>query len=132
MKNRILSLVLLTLIFLTSIGASANEYSKDLKEMKYTGWARGLYYEKGDLVKNNWVTFEGKTYYVRDDGSKVTGWLNLNNNWYLFDTSGVVVSGWYFDMGSRKYYYLSPVDYKMAHDTTINGYTVGTDGAWIK
>jgi glucan-binding YG repeat protein len=39
-----------------------------------------------------------------------------------------MLTGWILDGG--KYYYLYP-DGSMASDTIINGYKVGSDGAWI-
>lgn len=37
-----------------------------------------------------------------------TGWLNLDGTWYYLDDSGV-----------------------MAHDTLVDGFFLGSDGAWI-
>lgn len=49
-----------------------------------------------------------------------TGW------WYSTDTSWV--TGW-SQIGGKWYYFNS--DGYMAHDTKIDGYTLGSDGAWI-
>jgi lactocepin len=39
-------------------------------------------------------------------------------------------TGWKLING--KWYYLNPKSGKMAYSTTIDGYKLGSDGAWIK
>lgn len=54
---------------------------------------------------NGWWYTEG---YSWNDDSWVTGWKNIDGNWYYFYSNGY-----------------------MAHDTTIDGRQLGSDGAWI-
>lgn len=73
------------------------------------------YYKEGEgLVRNRWVqNHKGGWYYCGEDG------LLLKNTW-LHDSS------------DGKYYYLGD-EWTMLHDTiTPDGYTVGSDGAWVK
>lgn len=50
---------------------------------------------------------DGKTYYIKADGTKHTGWLYLNNNTYFFDTkTAAMVTGWVKSpSGSVRYFY---------------------------
>lgn len=107
----------------------------------------------GNPIKNTWYydSTYGKNYYFDSDGNMITGWLNLNNNWYYLNSSGAMETGWkqvgynwyYMDYDGKmktgwfkdsdgKYYYLYESNGNMAHDTTINGYKLGSNGAWIK
>ena len=46
--------------------------------------------------------------YVNADGTKATGWLNLNGTWYYLDpATGVMATGWVNVNGT--WYYLNPV-----------------------
>lgn len=104
----------------------------------------------GNPLKNQWMYSAGKYYYLGADGYKVTGWtLNsgrwyyldsngmmqtgwqyINGAWYMLDTSGAMLTGWYKDFNG-KWYYLQASGV-MAKDTTIGGYKLGYDGAWIR
>jgi glucan-binding YG repeat protein len=101
---------------------------------------------KGNPVKNSWV----KNYYLQADGNMATGWLNygvnwfylgsdgakktglqlVNGSWYYFDSEGKMQIGWIRDIDG-KYYYLYN-NGAMAYSTTINGYKLGANGAWIR
>lgn len=48
-------------------------------------------------------------WWYEEGESWVTGWKNLNGKWYYFNSNGY-----------------------MAHDTEIDGYKLGSDGAWIQ
>ena len=61
------------------------------------------------------------------NGNMATGWLNYNGHWYYLGTDGAMKTGWQLVNG--KYYYLY-TNGSMAYSTTINGYKLGTDGAW--
>lgn len=52
---------------------------------------------------------DGTWTYVKADGSKATGWLQDGNTWYYLNESGVMLS-----------------------NTTVDGYTLGINGAWIQ
>jgi len=68
-------------------------------------------YEDGHFAKNEWkFVVEDWYYFGEDRASKQNTWAEINSKWY------------YFDNFSR-----------MLHDTTTpDGYTVGSDGAWVQ
>ena len=51
----------------------------------------------------------GAWYYLKADGVMATGWISDNGTWYYCDASGAMLS-----------------------NTTVDGYILGVDGAWIK
>ena len=68
-------------------------------------------YIKADdtVMKNQWKQVWDNWYYFDQDGkSKQNTWAEIDGKWYYFDQWSI-----------------------MQHDTTIDGYTVGSDGAWI-
>ena len=107
----------------------------------------------GNAIKNTWFhdSNYGKNYYFNNDGNMITGWLNLNNTWYYLDINGAMQTGWkqigsewyylnydgkmqtgWFKDSDGKYYYLYESTGAMAHDTTIDGYKLGSNGVWKK
>lgn len=123
-----------------------------------TGWVQSdgkWYYLDSDGVMLKSCVINGYT--LRDDGSWIvnsgwrsdsTGWWysygsagnyatywksfkysNSEDKWYYFDGSGYMKTGWIQSGG--KWYYLNS-DGSMAKDCTIDGYIVGSDGAWIE
>lgn len=62
-------------------------------------------------LKNQWRQFESGWCYFGEDGLTMPGsWALINEKWYYFDENSL-----------------------MLHDTTTpDGYTVGSDGAWVK
>ena len=53
-------------------------------------------------------TIDGKTYYIKSDGSKQKGWLTLGKYKYYFNkTTGVQVKGWLNVNGQKTYYFTS-------------------------
>lgn len=84
----------------------------------------------GNPVKNNWFYDRNynQNYFLQADGSMATGWLSNNGKWYYLGADGGMKTGWIID--GSKYYYLY-ADGSMAFNTTINGYKLGSSGAWI-
>ena len=85
----------------------------------------------GNPIKNSWFADRnyGKTYYLQANGNMATGWLSNNGKWYYLGMDGAMRTGWILD--GSKYYYLNS-DGSMASNTTISGYKLGADGAWIR
>ena len=75
------------------------------------------------LVNNTW-------YYTYSNGTKATGWQYIGGQWYYLDSAGRMKTGWFKDTDGR-WYYLQPSG-AMAKNTTINGYKLGSNGAWVK
>lgn len=101
LKRAITSLmVALTLVAIAPIGANAAWKSNSV------GW----WYQSGN------------SYYAN-------GWYQIGgNNWYYFKPDGYMASNQWIQSGGQWYYLQS--DGSMAHDTTINGYYLGSNGAW--
>ena len=103
----------------------------------------------GSLKQSEWFQVEGKWYWANENGglavgfAKVdgkwyffdqgnamkTGWVKVDNNWYYFAASGAMVTGWNWIGGSCYYFYNNGA---MAANTTVGGYTVDANGAWVK
>lgn len=85
----------------------------------------------GSPIKNSWFYDRsyGKNYFLQADGSMATGWLNYNGKWYYMGMDGDMKTGWQLINGS--WYYLDSQGV-MAYSTTIDGYKLGANGAWVK
>lgn len=56
-------------------------------------------------TKTGFQTINGKSYYIREDGTKHKGWLTLNGNKYYFNpTTGEQKKGW-LTLNGKKYYF---------------------------
>jgi hypothetical protein len=77
-----------------------------------SGWAQNedggkIYYTPAGDIQTGWHTIAGRsTYFFGDDGVMKTGWQTIGGNRYYFGEDG-----------------------KLAVNTTVDGYTVGPDGA---
>ena len=60
------------------------------------------------MYEKRFFTDGGTTYYLGVDGVMATGWQEIEGKWYYFNGSGA-----------------------MQKNTTIDGYTLGADGAWV-
>ncbi|ABR36853.1 cadherin-like beta sandwich domain-containing protein [Clostridium beijerinckii] len=68
--------------------------------------------------------------YKKSDGTIAVGWTLIGNDWYYFDVTGAMKTGWIKD-SSGKWYYLRESG-TMAKNTTIDGYKLGPDGTYTK
>ena len=59
-----------------------------------------------------WTEEEGQYYYMKDDGSFQTGWMEKNGKWYYFDPETAVMQTGWLQQGKR-WYYLSPATGRM-------------------
>ena len=93
----------------------------------------------GSYPRNEWKLVNNSWYFFDSQGYMFTGWLNSNGSWYYLNTdegsnNGKMVTGWRAVSG--KWYYLSTAtdgsEGKMLLNTTIDGYRLGADGAWVK
>lgn len=56
-------------------------------------------------AKAGFKTVDGKTYYIKADGSKQKGWLTIGKNKYYFNKStGVQVKGWAKNSTGKRYF----------------------------
>ncbi|OAT80935.1 hypothetical protein A6P54_13115 [Bacillus sp. MKU004] len=148
--------------FLDSNGAMQAGWLKDGSEWFYlqssgamaTGWKEvgGKWYflnESSGEMKTGWLKDGDKWYLLQTSGAMVTGWSKSGSEWYFMNYSGEMETGWVKDNGkwyylsasgamatgwitvSGKWYYLYS-NGAMAYNTTIDGYKLGSSGAWIK
>lgn len=138
----------------SSLGESyyANSYigSKRVDNNGYWSYSGGkwYYYENGALktgwlkenntwyflgsngeMKTGWLYNDNHWYYLASSGAMLSGWIYPNGNWYYLWQSGDMATGWVYDSG--KWYYLKS-DGSMAKNTTIEGFVLGNDGAWLQ
>ena len=110
-------------------------------------------HEKGAMAGPGWIVVGAYYYYLNDNGSMYTGWLNQNGKWYYLntvenslegamftgwinrdgntyfaDSNGVMAEGWMEIDGS--WYYFIPGSGVMARDMWINTFYVDHDGIW--
>lgn len=70
----------------------------------------------------------GWTYMSPATGAMQTGWAQTGSTWYYLKDNGYMATGWVKD--GAKWYYCN-ADGSMAANTTVDGYTIGSNGAWI-
>ncbi len=89
------------------------------------------YYIKADgIMATGWEKVNGTWYYLQSSGAMKTGWLNDNGTWYYLQSNGAMKTGWLHDTDGNWYYLQS--NGAMAKNTTIDGYRLGSNGAWIR
>ncbi|MGV2939570.1 SpoIID/LytB domain-containing protein [Mesobacillus sp. LC4] len=97
-----------------------------------TGWLKWnnkwYYMNSYGIMQTGWEKVGTKWYYLASGGEMKTGWLKDGTKWYYLDSSGIMQTGW-VKVGTKWYYLYSSG--AMAANTTIGGYRLGSDGAWI-
>jgi pectin methylesterase-like acyl-CoA thioesterase len=102
-----------------------------------------------NVISEGWAKVDNSWYMVDKTGNPLTGWqkdssgwvyLSPTNaametgwkqdgvKWYLLNNNGYMATGWV--QTGDKWYYLNS-DGAMASNTTVDGYTIGSDGALI-
>ena len=80
-----------------------------------------------------WAKVDGEWYFFKGNNAMKTGWEKVDGNWYYMASSGKMVTGWCEVNG--KWYYFSKESNslgQMLYSTTVDGYKLGADGAWVK
>ena len=93
------------------------------------------YYSDGTPAKNVWLEINSVWYYFGTDGIMATGWLKDNGNYFYLDPStGAMVTGWKEIDGTWYYFNTIGNGFKgmMLADTTVDGYALDSNGAWIQ
>ncbi|MBW6410279.1 N-acetylmuramoyl-L-alanine amidase family protein [Clostridium weizhouense] len=100
---------------------------------KALGWnfidGRWYFMDALGTMQRGWVTSNGSWYYLNYSGDMATGWKLLGDKWYYLRDDGKMLTGWVDDMGTWYYMYS---DGSMARNTTVDGYKLGSNGAWIR
>lgn len=76
----------------------------------------------------SYFEFYGDSYNTLHGWIGWNGWYKASDNKWKYFKDGVLQTGWIYDNGKWYYCYSNG---EMAHDTTIEGYTLGSSGAWI-
>ena len=77
---------------------------------------------------NGWQQNDSGQWSYYRNGEPVKGWLSENQKWYWLDkVTGVMFAGGWKQIDGKWYYFYT--DGSMAVNTTIDGYTIGSDGA---
>lgn len=90
------------------------------------------YLDNDGNMKKGWLKDTDKNWYYLDDYGKMkTGWYrDTDQNWYYLDNNGKMKINWIKDADGNWYYLQSSG--KMAKNTTIDGYKLDVNGAWVK
>lgn len=98
-----------------------------------TGWVKvadkWYFMNSSGAMKTGWLKDNNKWYFMESSGAMRTGWLKEGNDWYYLASSGAMQIGWKLINNKWYYFYGSG---KMAANTTVGGYRLGNDGAWIR
>lgn len=87
-----------------------------------------FFLRKDSILKNNGFTWDSSKYPECDEDYAV-GWNLINDKWYFFDNNDGMKTGWIYY--KDKWYYCYTSTGVMASNTVIDGYRVGSSGAWI-
>ena len=87
----------------------------------------------GVMQANGWIQDGGSWYCLYSTGAMMTGWVYTGGAWYFLKNTagnlGAMQTGWIQTGG--KWYYCNASG-AMLSNTTVGGYVLGADGAWIK
>lgn len=105
-------------------------YNNDGVQVKGQWLSNGTwYYMKADgIMAKGWIKEGTNWYYLSESGAMKTGWFNDKGTWYFLQPSGAMKTGWLNDNGA--WYYLNENGAMLAN-TYVNGYKLGSNGAWI-
>lgn len=108
---------------------------------------RTYYLGTDGTMVTGWVNINETYYYFSDNSNDdygamiVLSWIKYENKYFYFDENGVMVTGWKQiadNNGNIAYYYFYPKGTTqglygyMATNTSINGFSIGSDGRWIQ
>ena len=100
-------------------------------DMITPGWRQlggnWYYFNAGGDMATGWQSIGGTWYYFGSSGAMATGWQSVGGTWYYFNAGGDMVTGWQVIGGKWYYFYSSGA---MASNTTIDGCTLDSSGAW--
>lgn len=121
----------------TTIGTGTQTFEINNLTKKFNEWNRidgKLKYldGTGQVLKNIWWFDKntGINYYLKEDGSRATGWLQDKGNWYYFNENGEMKTDWICI--NKNWYYLNKSGVmKMGwlEDADGNWYYLDNDGA---
>ncbi len=117
----------------TWLNLSGKWYYLNNEGMMVTGWnvigGRWYYMNSSGALTTGWIkSSTGIYYYMSNDGMLANTWLNDGGTWYYLNSDGAMLTGWQ-EIDSKYYYFYSSG--AMAYDTSIDGYTLNSNGEWV-
>ena len=108
-----------------------DDYGNTLKNTWFydRNYGKTYYFNNEGYMATGWQYLNDAWYYLDNSGAMVTGWCKLGTSWYYLDYDGKMKTGWFKDSDGKYYYFYT--NGQMASNTTINGYKLGSNGAWI-
>lgn len=101
---------------------------------KATGWVKDgatwYFLNNSGIMQTGWVKDGATWYYLNNSGAMQTGWVKDGSVWYYLNNSGAMQTGWFKDTDGN-WYFLQD-NGAMAANTTVGGYKLGANGAWIR
>ena len=100
-----------------------------------TGWqvvdGSRYYLRSWGGMATGWQMVDGIWYYLRADGVQVTDrWIETDGEWYYLTSTGAMATNEWVEWNGEWYYLYSSG--AMAVNTSIDGYKLGVDGAYVK
>ena len=126
MRNKFLNKLIAVSIALTAVTVMIPMKTEAAWINNYYG---GFAYSNGYYLSTGWNMINGTWYYFNSLGVMQTGWLKDNNKWYYLNADGSMKTGWLLD--NNQYYYLKD-NGEMAQNEYIDGYYLGSNGAWVR
>lgn len=128
MRKVLISTMLLGVMVLSSIGASALDYKGWKFEKDTQKWS---YYFEGEKVHDGFIQQNDKLYYFDSLGSLIDGWGNWGNA-RMYYVGGVPVKGWRIIEG--KWYFFDNAGVMLTGECNLNGkwYNLASDGHLIE
>lgn len=107
-------------------------YYFNSKGIMKTGWLKTksgskYYFGIDGIMKTGWLKVKSNKYYLKKDGTAVTGVKKINGSYYCFDKDGVMLTGWQKDKSGHSYYYCTNGKRAVSQTITINGKRVKFD-----
>lgn len=81
-----------------------------------------FYNGAGIQIKNQWVKYDNKWYFLDINGHLRTGWILESGNWYYLNKDGIMQESWMYDKG---YWY-----YLQGGGTMVTNKWATFDGKW--
>ena len=95
-----------TIISMIAEGGYASSYNSGNNNV---GWVKMnntwyFYRPDGQMVKNNWIQWQSKWYYLDERGEMKVGLQNINNRTYYLGSDGTMIAGW-VNINETYYYF---------------------------
>lgn len=59
------------------------------------------------VYAGEWVETESNSWQYRENTDLTTGWKEIEDHWYYFDSDGIMQTGWIKDENNNQWYYLN-------------------------